>query len=187
MSISVFIPKRPDLSIKFCWNLLLPKQVCLIIGCGSGSCQLWSVCVTRGKHACWVQLLQPASYPWRGAHLAVYIHTCGWTHTWYKHTCSCCQSRWVETGSRPGGPPEQQNKPNIQSQKRKKEVKARFRGVPKQFMPSFTFNSPSPKGVIYISTLGETSGSYSGLHNYSLIHAHNTLHMLCNPLALHTN
>lgn len=46
-----FVPEHPDLSTQ------LPKQVCLIIRGGSGSCQQWSECVTRGTLACWVQLL----------------------------------------------------------------------------------------------------------------------------------
>lgn len=49
-------------------------------------------------------------------------------------------------------------------------------------MLSFTFDSPSLKGVIYSQTLGETPGHYSRLYNYSLTHVHNKLSMLCNLL-----
>ena len=94
------------------WSPLLPKQVCLIFRGGSYSCQLWSMCDKR--HA---RLLGPVSplhwlpmtkctpaHTYTRTHTHIHTHAC--THTWYKHTCPCCQSRWEETGCRPGGPTE---------------------------------------------------------------------------------
>lgn len=132
--------QHPTLSIKFCLkNLRLSKQVCLIIRCGSCSCQLWSECVTRGTLTCWFQFLRTTSYPWQGAHLAFYINTCDWTHTWYKHTCQSC---WVETGCWLGGTPEQQNKcKNLQSQSKrnKREIQRCARAIYAFFHLQFTF------------------------------------------------
>ena len=181
---------------------LFPKRVCLIFRGGSCSCQLSSVCMTRGILSSWVQFLPPNGYPWLDAHLAdMHLRTHKWskthmdTHLVYLPLLSEPLSRDSTLARRStrtgvGWEKIKQRREKINPKlytARVKEAKDRFKAAPQPYMPTFTFNSPSPKGVIYISTLEETSGNYSRPHNYSLIHIHNTLHILCNRLALKTN
>lgn len=170
-------------AFKFCLeSRLLPQQVRLMIRGGSCSCPLRSG---------WREARSPAgssscSPMTRCTPGSLHMHM--WLNTHLAQTHLPLLSKLLSGDKAPGQEVRQTSKMNLKTcNARVREAKERFRGVPKQFMPSFTFSSPSPKGVIYISTLGETSGNYSRLHNYSLIHVHNTLLMLRNPLALNTN
>lgn len=81
---------------------------------------------------------------------------------------------------------ERENKPKIvhsQSEESKRQIQSCFSARYAYFNLQFTFT----QGCYLHFNFRESSGNYSRPHNYSLIHIHNTLHILCNRLALKTN
>lgn len=172
-------------------TLLPPKQVRAVFR--SGPCQLGSVCV-------WQEA--PAGFgflPWQIVTFT-YPHVIRNTHTHpvQSHLPIFGAVEWC-TGEdfHQDWRRIRENEEKIKWRRKKINLKLytlrvnKARAAPRPCMYPFTFNSPSPKGVIYISFFffgGETSGNETeSPHNYSLIHIHKTLRILFNPLELRSN